>query len=382
MRMVALSRLAICAVALSLVLTGCTRGSGDPQSERSPRPTTSKAPTLESVAQDLLPGLSDAPKASSNLPARIDIPKQRPSSLLKGPAVGAKLGMVRWDLGVDANGLPIGKDDGFADEDVYFLGTDDEWRVLNRGDLGLLASDWPGSDGAGMGRLSPSGTQWSFATTRHIVVLDLMTKKMKFLRLPGGQRPILHGWTERNTLLLGLEWLTDEGPSMRYELDPKSGSSSMIKVSALRSVTVLANGDRAIGGSKNGRPFVDYVTSANERISRREFGFAWDQPLGLYVDHDVTVVFLDSLGLPDSTSEGSMVVVVDPSLRLKASLPWPNRTKGDDVIGWVSDETFLLAYGETLAAWCPGESKISRVSTVSSDLSISMATDVIDATCT
>lgn len=380
--MVSISRLAVGACALSLVLGGCTSGSDDPPRERPSASTTTKDPTLESVAQDLLPGLSSAPLAKTNLPARIDIPKQRPSSFMTAPTARAKLGMVRV--------LDVGdRDEGFADEDVYFLGVDDKWRVLNRGDLGLPASDWPGSDGSGMGAMSPSGTHWAFATNRHIVVLDLLTKKMKFLSLPGGLAPVLGSWTVRNTLLSGYVFSPpdDEGedlPTTGYEVDPKSGRSTLINA-PYWTTTVLANGDRAVGGLRGDRPFVEYMSAANRPKSRAEYGFAWGERLGMLVQPEVdgdVGVFLDSLGLPDSPSEGSMVAVVDQSLRLKATLPWPKRTQGDAFPGWTSDGTFLLTYGETLAAWCPGQAKISRVSTVPNDLAVSIAMGIVNASCT
>lgn len=366
------SRLVLGACVLLLLLTGCTSGSDDPLVAPSSAPTTSNAPTLESVAQDLLPDLATAPMArSSNLPTRIAVPSQRPPSLMTAPSARAKLGMVRLDDDFSA--------DGFADHDVYFLGVDDQWRALNLAELGLPASDWTGPDGDGMGDLSADGTHWAFVTTRHVVVLDLLTRKMQFLSLPGGRTPVPGRWTVRNTLLVGLE-IDSEVPATSYEVDPKTGRSTLIKAPAWR-VTVLADGSRAIKGLKGNQPYVTYVSAANRPIRRAEYGFASDEPLGMQVKRDVAV-FLDSLGFSEPVDHGSTLVVVDKSLRLKAALPWPERTNGDSTIGWVSDDTYLLKYGKTLAAWCPGRSKLSRVSTVPRDLAISMAMDVVDASCT
>lgn len=378
--MVNVARLAAGVVALSLVLGGCTNGSTDPPSESPSASAKAKAPTLESVAQDLLPGLATAPMAETNLPQQIDIPKQRPPSLLQGPAVAAKLGMVSIDDGFEA--------EGFAGQYVYFLGNDDQWRVLNMAELGLPPSDWTGPDGSGMGDLSPDGTQWSFVTNRHVVVLDLLTKKLQFLSLPNGDKPQSSGWTVRSTLIA---YSLDRPDASSYELDPKTDSATTIRANAGK-LTVLADGSRAIAGLQNGEivgekndhPFVRFTTATGEPVARKDFSFSWPHTVGLYVqravDGDVGV-FLDSLGLVDSPPEGSMVAVVDQSLRLKATLPWPKRTNGDNPIGWIDDDTFLLTYGETLAAWCPGQSKLSRVSAVSNDLAVSMAMEVVDATC-
>jgi hypothetical protein len=170
------------ACGLALLVSGCTGGSDEPRAKPSPAPTHGEARTLVSTAQDLLPDLAAAPMARSNLPARIRIPARRPPSLMTAAPARAKLGMVRIDHDFSA--------EGFADHDVYLLGVDDQWRVLNLAELGLRPSDWTGPDGSGMGQLSPAGTHWVFETNRHIVVLDLLTRQLRLLSLPGGRKPV------------------------------------------------------------------------------------------------------------------------------------------------------------------------------------------------
>jgi hypothetical protein len=183
----------------------------------------------------------------------------------------------------------------------------------------------------------------------------------------------------RNTLLAGLE--SDSELAMTsYEVDPKTGRTSLIKAPAWR-VTVLADGSRAIKGLKGDQPFVTYVSAANKPIRRAKYGFASDEPLGMQVRRDVAV-FLDSFAKAEQPDHGSTLVVVDQELRLKATLPWPKRTNGDSTIGWIADGAYLLTYGRTMAVWCPDQSKLSRVSTVPRDLAISMAMDVVHASCT
>lgn len=84
----------------------------------------------------------------------------------------------------------------------------------------------------------------------------------------------------------------------------------------------------------------------------------------------------------NQVDEGSMLVASDKALRLKATLPWPKRNNGDHPIGWISDDTYLLTYGRTMAVWSPTTSTICRVSAVPTDLVISMAMEVVDAECT
>ena len=362
------STVAAMACVVSLLLSGCTGDSDGPHSKPAPQPTTGKALTLTSVAQDLLPELAAAPMARTNLPTRIDVPEQRPSSLMTAPPARAKLGMVRLDNDFSAT--------GFGDHDVYFLGVDDQWRVLNLAELGLPSGDWTGPDGSGMGHLSADGAHWAFVTTRHVVVLNLLTRKMKFLSLPGGRTPVPGHWTVRNTLLVGSEG--GDGPG--FEVDPKTGRAILIKGRAWR-VTVLADGSRAMTGVTGDQPFIEYVTATNKPIMRQNYGFSWNQRLFPMIQRDVAV-FLDSLGGEFQRDYGSTLVVVDKQLRPKAALPWPKRTTGDDTIGWISDDTFLLTYGKTMAVWCPDQSKLSRVSNVPTDLAISLAMDVIDASCT
>lgn len=364
------ARLALGACMLMLLLMGCNGESDSPGTTPTPRPSTGETPSLKSVAQDLLPELAAAPiTGSTNLPPRIDIPSRRPPRLLKGPPVGARLVMVRlFDTGDEM--------DSFDDQDAYFLGDDDQWRVLNLADLGLSARDWPGPDGSGMGHLSPAGTHWAMETTRHVVVLDLLTKKLKFHSLPGGRRPTSSGWTVRNTMLV-----TNQGNmKTSYELDPATGETTLIKAPAGQ-VTVLADGNRAIAGWKDNQPFVNYVTASNKSISRRDYGFNWETQVAATDIQRDGALFLDSLGLDVPEDFGSMVAVVDQSLQLKATLPWPKRATGDYPYGWVSDDTFLFTVGETMAAWCPEQAKIARVSAMSDELAISMAMEVVDASC-
>jgi hypothetical protein len=175
--------------ALIVALCGCT-DTDDPQpappaSSPTPSPTASTEPppspdptwSLDDARVDTVP--ADPPLVESALPASFPADDAALPGLLADPPGRVRLAYHPRETFDDR--------DGWADERVFFLGTDGEWRSLEMVDLGLPEASHPGVDTYGAGDLSPDGTRWAAKTNDGIVLLDLRTVRSRVIRLPGEQ---------------------------------------------------------------------------------------------------------------------------------------------------------------------------------------------------
>jgi hypothetical protein len=175
----------LAASVLTLALVGCTDDENDPSASTSTTPasTPSTSPagpapgawSLEGVRVDRIP--RDPPLVESALPASFPADDARLPDLLADPPGRARLAYHPRETFDDRN--------GWADERVFFLGTDGAWRSLEMLDLGLPESTHPGVDTYGAGELSPDGTRWAAKTNDGIVLLDLRTARARVVPLPG-----------------------------------------------------------------------------------------------------------------------------------------------------------------------------------------------------
>lgn len=177
-------RTSVATVALLVAASGCT--GSDPPAPTTPesRSTSgavssslpeSPAWSLDDVRVDRIP--AHPPMVDSALPASFPPDDAVLPDLLANPPGRARLAYHPRETFDDR--------DGWADERVFFLGVDGEWRSLEMVDLGLPEDQHTGGDTYGAGDLSPDGTRWVAKTADGVVLVDLRSGRADEVPLPG-----------------------------------------------------------------------------------------------------------------------------------------------------------------------------------------------------
>ncbi len=317
---------------LLVTASGCT-GADDP--ERTPpesheapiaaaSPSESPAWSLDDVRVDRVP--PEPARATSALPASFPADDAALPDLLADPPGRARLAYHPRETFDDR--------DGWADERVFFLGTDGTWRSLEMADLALPESAHPGPDTYGAGDLSPDGTRWAAKTNDGIVLLDLSSGVARVVTLPGRFTNYL-AWRPDGRRLSVMRY--GGSPTYRtWTVDPRSLSSVpapyRLPLDGYAPDGTVHTYDRAASGSihvvHRGRTGEARMVPIPHRITR----------LGAVVGPSRTM-----FGLRPG------VVVVDnhtsaPVARLRAGVGFPR--------GWLDDDS-LFFYDETrgLLVW-------------------------------
>jgi hypothetical protein len=341
-------QVAIAAVLLAPLLASC---SGD---DEPGRPTSDKPPAEAITVQRLLdvdpatfPVLRTrlpwtVPDEDAELPSVLDDPPGRALLTYHPPET--------W----------FTDPSGWATEDIYFYGDDDEWRILRMEDLGLPDSAWF-ADTYGPGTLSPDGRWWIAPSGLGVILLDLSTAESKVLALPGNKTQAELEWIPGQAAFVAMTYRGRK--DFGFEVSVPGGKATRVPFLP-HQVGYEPDGTAISMQSLGGGQVRVLEWSGGRRVER--FVAPIPSPgrgrgvFGVLATHGRLLT--SASATRDNYNKNTLTVSDSETGEVQAVLRYrQRRVPVEAYLGWLDPNTFLLQTRIHVLAWRPIDQKIYRV---------------------